>query len=80
MSVEAVQDRIIWVVLVTPIVLAVKPVGTLGAVVSGGAIATVCPEPPAIAVTLLKPVGIVVWPLSLNPHATIVPSFFKATV
>ena len=40
--------------------------------------ATVCVGPAAIAVTPLKPVGTVVWPLLLYPHATTVPSFFKA--
>ncbi len=42
--------------------------------------ATVCQPPAAIAVTPLKPAGIVVWPKPLYPHATTVPSLFKATV
>src|SRR2546426_2754048 len=40
--------------------------------------ATVYPTPAAIAVTPIKPAGTSVWPHSLYPHATTVPSVLKA--
>jgi hypothetical protein len=41
---------------------------------------TVCNLPAAIAVTPLKPAGMMVWSKSFDPQATTVPLFFKATV